>query len=112
VTVETPEQRFDRIKQVHEQQQLLSSVGPAPVTRGPWLTLCGEVGPYAIKRPTAKNVFRLEVLRCTRPHGHGGTFHQYSEPERGPIAQWDRSGHHLWPPVVDPAARSPKKEGE
>lgn len=67
-----------------------------------WVAVCGDPGPYCIRRPTPKNPHRLEVLRCTRPASHPGGFHQYAEADRGVIAQWDRSGKPDFPLIIQP----------
>ena len=78
--------------------------------RSPWVLICGDPRPYSIRRPTAKQPFRLEVLRCTRPARHGGLLHEYAEVDRGTIAQWDRGGEPVWPPVIK-AAGAHVREG-
>lgn len=65
-----------------------------------WIPLCGYGGPYSLRRPTPGRPDRLELLTCTRPAGHGGDRHQYAELDRGVVAQWDRGGRPIWPPIV------------
>ena len=62
--------------------------------------LCGVPGPYAVRRPTAKNPGRLEVLTCTRLEGHSSDFHQYATSSGGVVASWGRDGKPNYPPIL------------
>lgn len=94
-----PEQHFDQVKANQEQLAIdISSARTVPT--GPYVKLCGSVGPYAVRRPLPKQPQRLEVLSCTRPDSHGGPFHQAATPEGTVIAQWDRSGNPLYPSII------------
>jgi hypothetical protein len=81
-------------------QQALD-LGPALVApSGPWVTRCGDPGPYSIRRPTERNISRLEVLRCTRPADHDRTLHMSAEPDGRVLAAWTSAGLPHWPPVI------------
>lgn len=94
-----PEQHFDQVKANTEQLAPVVAEA-ADVVRGPWVKPCLAHGPYAIRRPTPKSPFRLEVLTCTRHDGHPGPFHQHTDRDAAVIAQWHRDGRPDYPPVM------------
>jgi hypothetical protein len=84
-----------------DDEQMSMDLDDGPVRpSGPWMAHCGNPGPYAIRRPTPKNIGRLEVLICTRPHGHQDQLHMYAEPDGRIIAAWYRDGRPHWPGLL------------
>lgn len=82
------------------QQQLFRPYDEAPLS-GPWVALCDDPGPYAIRRPTSLNIGRLEVLRCTRPVDHPNFLHVAAEPGGRVLAAWTPAGEPRWPAIID-----------
>ena len=82
-----------------DQGQLFDAPGGV-VTHGPWVAVCGDPGPYAIRRPTPKSPQQLEVLSCTRPRGHDGPLHAYADADARVLASWHRNGTANYPPVI------------
>jgi hypothetical protein len=87
------------VTDIEEQATLDLDDGPVRPA-GPWAAHCGNPGPYAIRRPTPKNIGRLEVLICTRLHGHQDQLHMYAEPDGRIIAAWYRDGRPHWPELL------------
>ena len=95
-----PEQHFDRVKAATD-QMALDLAARAEVVQGPWVRPCGDLGPYAVRRPTPKHPNRLVVLACNRPDGHAGAFHTHTNHDAVPVASWGRDGRPNFPPIIE-----------